>query len=415
MPDRSERRAISAMPNRRQRRAAVPLGILAALLVSAPISAADHARPKVVSMVPVQGSIRAQPWTSIVLRFSEPVASAAGATLTRVGSAGAVAASISLASDGRRLTIDPTADLDIGARYRVRLPGTIRDRAGNALAAWSATFAVTSEPAAHHGPHFSYRKDLPVSAWHVPQDELPFAATMGVSIVVKKFTADDDPVAYLDAAAMIGVRVLAGFDYIYQDGTPDLAAAAAIASRLRGHPGLYGFLAATEPEAYDLSGGELRDLYRAYKSADPSRKVMLSLGNLRSFPAWAPRHLGPGMADAVICEWYPVVMRSPANPDGWTSGSAAILTAFRAALDRVAPRMPVWGSIAVHTYLPGARRSPSLAEMADEARDQFRYVGAVGLSVYPWHTGTYQNDLRRDLRRQSWFTELINAVRAGTL
>ena len=44
----SEQRAASVTPDRRQRRAPVLLGVLAALLVGAPVSAADHVRPKVV-------------------------------------------------------------------------------------------------------------------------------------------------------------------------------------------------------------------------------------------------------------------------------------------------------------------------------------------------------------------------------
>ena len=210
-------------------------------------------------------------------------------------------------------------------RYRVRLPGTIKDGAGNALAPWTATFSVTTEPVAHRGPAFSYRTDLPVSAWHVPRAELPLAAVMGVSIVIKKFAAGEDPTSYLDYAAMVGMQVIVGFDYIYQDGSPDLALARSLAEKVSGHPALYGFLAVTEPEAYGLSRSDLRALAQAYRSADPTRKIVLSLGNVRQFPSWAPSHLGPGIADVVICEWYPVVARSAANPDGWTSGSARIL------------------------------------------------------------------------------------------
>ncbi len=126
----SEQRAASVTPDRRHRRASVLFGVLAAVLVGTPVSAADHVRPKVVSMVPGQGSLRAQPWTSIVVRLSEPIKSAAGATLNPIGDATPVAAVVSLSKDGRRLTIDPADDLDIGLRYRVRLPGTIRDRRG---------------------------------------------------------------------------------------------------------------------------------------------------------------------------------------------------------------------------------------------------------------------------------------------
>ncbi len=376
--------------------------------------AAEPLRPSVASVSPGGGKLDVQPWSPIVIRLAKPIRSTAGIGVAPIAGP-AVSAAVTLGPDRRTVTIRPTEHLEIGQAYRVMVPAAMVDPADRAAVPWTSTFLVTSEPVAHVGPAFTYPRDAVISAWHVPAVDLPLVATMGVTVIVKKFNRTDDPTTYLDEAAMVGVKVLVGFDYVYEDGSPDLAEARSLARSLKGHPALYGFLAATEPEAVGLTRAQLQGLYRAFKAGDPNAVVMLSLGNARLFPTWAPTHLGPGTADAVICEFYPVVSRSVENPDGWTSGSDRILQAWRATLDAVMPGTPVWGSIAVHTYRPGERRSPSLAEMADEARDQFRYTDAVGLSVYPWNTPSYLDDLRRDPTRQAWFTELVNAIRAGTL
>jgi len=375
----------------------------------------DGERPTITAVSPAAGTQRAQPWQPIVLRASEPVRSAAGIHLVEQATGRRVAAIGTIGPDHRTITVRPMADLAVNTVYRVVAPPSIHDRAGNRLEPWSATFATTSEPYAHPGPAFRYDPQLPVSIWHVPAQDLPLAATTGASIVIKKFQRGDDIKAYLAAARMAGLQVLVGLDWIYRDGHPDLAAARAVAKALAGDPALYGFLSVTEPESYPLSRADLEALDRAYKSADPTVAVVVSLGSLRTFATWGPTHFGPGIADVVICEWYPVVARSAANPDGWTADSAGILSDWHALLERLAPGTPVWGSIAVHAYPPGQRRSPSLAEMADEARDQFRYADAAGLSVYPWTTGTYENDLRRDPRRQGWLTDLVVAILSGTL
>jgi hypothetical protein len=338
----------------------------------------------------------------------------ARATL-RDGVTGAlVPASLVEIEGGLTLRFTPTARLQVDHPYAISIPATTRDRAGNPLRSRQVDFRTTSEPYVHTGPVFSYRRDMPVSMWHVPRDDLPLVASLGVRLVIKKMNREDDVVGYLDRAQAAGVKVLFGFDWVYADGL-DLAGARAVATSIAGHPALYGILAVTEPEQTALTRTQLRSLYATYKRVLPTRPVMASLGSVRRFPGWARTHWGPGIADAVVCEWYPIVRPGVAHPTGWITDSTSYLRAWKRALDATAPGTPVWGSVAIHRYDKSRRRSPNAGEVADQARDVFRHVGATGLSIYPWNTASYENDLRRDPERQAMISRLVRAIRAGTL
>jgi hypothetical protein len=373
----------------------------------------DRDRPT-VRVTPSPGSAGVQPWSSIVVRFDEWVRDAARTTLLDGITGAVVPASLVEIDEGQILRITPRDRLQVDHPYAIAMPPTARDRAGNSLRSRHVDFQTSSEPYAHTGPSFSYRRDMPVSVWHVPRDDLPLVAALGATVVIKKLNRGEDVLGYLDAAKMAGVKALLGFDWVYEDGL-DLGAAKGIARSIARHPALYGILAVTEPEQTDLSRTELRALYRAYKGVLPRRPVMASLGSIRDFPGWARTHWGPGIADAVICEWYPVVRPSRRHPTGWVSGSTSYLRAWKRALEATAPDTPVWGSIAIHRYDLARRRSPNAGEVADQARDAFRYLGATGLSIYPWNTAAYENDLRRDPARRAMINRLVGAILAGTL
>ncbi|MBL8488168.1 MAG: Ig-like domain-containing protein, partial [Rhodocyclaceae bacterium] len=112
----------------------------------------DKTAPAVASFDPADNAIGAMPTGNIVLTFSEKVRLGTGAILLKNG-AGAtvesfdVATSSRLSVSGATVSIDPSADLGINAKYSVVFAaGTVKDLAGNAYAG-TGTYDFTTQGA----------------------------------------------------------------------------------------------------------------------------------------------------------------------------------------------------------------------------------------------------------------------------
>ncbi len=94
----------------------------------------DTTRPTVTSKTPTTRAYRTANFTA---RFSERVTgvSARSMRIYRTGYATALRAKVTLSGDGRRATLNPSRNLKVGKYYTVKLSSTIKDRAGNSLAA----------------------------------------------------------------------------------------------------------------------------------------------------------------------------------------------------------------------------------------------------------------------------------------
>jgi CotH kinase protein/Bacterial Ig-like domain/Lamin Tail Domain/Fn3 associated/Chitobiase/beta-hexosaminidase C-terminal domain len=101
----------------------------------------DTTPPTVVSVSPVAGATGAATGVVPAVTFSEPVAPAAGVTLAVDGGA-TVATGVAV---GSTVTLTPSAALLPGTTYRITVPTTTKDAAGNAIAtAFTATFTTAA-------------------------------------------------------------------------------------------------------------------------------------------------------------------------------------------------------------------------------------------------------------------------------
>jgi spore germination protein YaaH len=92
--------------------------------------------------------------TAVTARFSEPVTGVSGSSFTLVDgvTGGAVNATVSYDVTSRLATLRPAAPLTGGHWFRAALSNAIRDGAGNALAARSWAFDVSTPGNSYYGP-----------------------------------------------------------------------------------------------------------------------------------------------------------------------------------------------------------------------------------------------------------------------
>ena len=87
----------------------------------------------------------AVPSQNVVAKFSEPVVGVTNATfkVRKKGTTKALAAVISMSADRKKATLNPSATLQRGKQYIVKLTSGIKDDKGNPLVTKSWTFSVS--------------------------------------------------------------------------------------------------------------------------------------------------------------------------------------------------------------------------------------------------------------------------------
>lgn len=358
------------------------------------------------------------PWeTRVAVQFSEKVRGVSAATLTlrdtRTGEA--VAGAVSYEQYTASAVFVPAAPLWAGHLYRVLVGTGISDPVGNPLEPSSWTFRARPLGSARPAPVAEIPRKVPMTMWHVPMGDLETVAALGIDLVIRKFHSGAEAATYLDAAGRAGLRVIAGFDDVHAGGVVRTGLIGPLLAPIRDHPALYGYLALTEPNLSGIDLTEMRRVYAAYKKADPARPVLVSMGLIGEFGT-AGNPWGSGVADIVLAEWYPIVYPSAVAPHGWRIDTPSVLTRFRDVVERATPGLPIWLVAQGHEYRPANRRSPTEAELADQVRDAFRYLGASGVTFYPWSgISAFENDFGRDVALQDALHQVIGAVRARTL
>lgn len=116
---------------------------------SAPAPAGDTTAPTVASMRPADGATGIGRYANVAATFSEEMDKAtltpSTMTLVKAGSTTPVTAKVTTSTDGKTVTLDPSARLARGAKYTATIKGGtsgVKDKAGNPLAAdkvWSFT------------------------------------------------------------------------------------------------------------------------------------------------------------------------------------------------------------------------------------------------------------------------------------
>jgi hypothetical protein len=101
----------------------------------------DTLKPRVTKKTPAK---TAKPTSNFVVTFSEPVSGVTSSTMRLFvdGRTTAMPAKVTLSANRRVATLNPTANLKVGKKYRVRLTSAIKDPVGNQLAAYTWAVAV---------------------------------------------------------------------------------------------------------------------------------------------------------------------------------------------------------------------------------------------------------------------------------
>jgi hypothetical protein len=117
--------------------------------------AGDAVAPVVVDRGPTPGAASAPQGSTVTVRFSEPMdpSTLTPATVTLAPAAGgaAVPATVTVSTDGRSASLDPSSDLAASTGYRVSVSTAARDLAGNPLAA-AATWTFTTRAPVRYEP-----------------------------------------------------------------------------------------------------------------------------------------------------------------------------------------------------------------------------------------------------------------------
>lgn len=202
-------------------------------------------------------------------------------------------------------------------------------------------------------------------------------------ILVKNFGAGSTPVAYLDAAARCGARVVVHFS----EAVEHPGRIPALVASVRDHPALYGYLTAKEPSLVGIGATRLRALATAFHRADPVHPVVLLLADLPGVGT-ARNPLDARMADVVMFDWYPVSRR------GYRAGSCATLAhASAVARDRGAR---VWIMVQAHRYDAGGKVSPTAAQMRRQVAEAVTCARAGTVVAHIWAHAAYESDLARN-------------------
>ena len=246
--------------------------------------------------------------------------------------------------------------------------------------------------------------------WEVPPTDIAGLGSPRSQIIVKSFSPGMNVVAYLDKAKAYGQKVAVYFmDTVdYATGTIYPSRIKAWVDKIKTHTALYGYLSVKEPSWNHISLTEMRTLYKAYKAADPTHRVIALLGDVPHFGSTA-NPWSTGVANMLWVDWYPVT---------WSRGYIATASTWfpkvRSYVDRVTPGTPIFLMVQGHGYRAGDRRTPSAAQLEREVRDGFTYLKANGILFHTWNNPRYDTDLKRNTALWSTVRSIMSRVRAGT-
>jgi hypothetical protein len=259
-------------------------------------------------------------------------------------------------------------------------------------------------------PVAAYSTATPFGLWEVPILDIAGLGTPRPTVLVKAFSPGMNPVRYLDEARSHGYQVV-----VYFTNTVDYGSGAVYPSRVRpwvdqvkGHPALFGYLSVKEPSWSGVSLTEMRALYTAYKAADPNHRVIALLGDIPHFGTKANRW-GPGAADMLWLDWYPVTYSR-----GYINTASTWFPKVRKYVKTVTPGTRIWLMVQGHGYRPGDRKTPTARQLARQVRDGFTYLRAKGILFHTWNNPRYDSDLKRNAALWGAARSIIGKVRAGT-
>jgi hypothetical protein len=246
--------------------------------------------------------------------------------------------------------------------------------------------------------------------WEVPVGDVDNLGTPRMNIIVKAFSPGMDPVNYLNTAKANGMMVAVYFtDTVdYAKGTVYPSRIKAWVDKIKGHPALFGYLSVKEPSWSGISLTEMRSLYKAYKTADPSHRVIALLGDVPHFGSTA-NPWSTGVANMLWVDWYPVTYSR-----GYIGTASTHFPKVRAYVNKVTPGVPIWLMVQGHGYRAGDRRTPSATELQRQVRDGFTYLNANGILFHTWNNPNYDTDLKRNSSLWSTARSIVGKVRAGT-
>ncbi len=230
------------------------------------------------------------------------------------------------------------------------------------------------------------------AAWEVPVADIAGLGSPRPTILVKAFSPPMNPVTYLDEAAKYRQRVLVYFtDTVnYSAGTIKTSVIPGWVAKVKNHPALYGYLSVKEPSWNGISLAEMRSLYQAYKSVDPSHPVVALLGDTPHFGT-SPNPWATGVANVLWVDWYPVTYRR-----GYIGAASVNFPKIKSYVAATTPGTPIWLMVQGHGYPAGDQRTPTAAELRRQVSDGFRYLGAAGIAFYTWKNPLYSSDFARN-------------------
>jgi hypothetical protein len=234
------------------------------------------------------------------------------------------------------------------------------------------------------------------AGWEVPVMDIAVLGSPRPTLLVKAFSPSTQTpapvVRYLDEAAKYRQRVLLYFvDTVnYSAGTINTSVIPGWVAKVKNHPALYGYLSVKEPSWNRISLAEMRSLYQAYKSADPSHPVVALLGDTPHFGTSA-NPWATGVANVLWVDWYPVTIRR-----GYLGAASVNFPKIKSYVTATTPGTPIWLMVQGHGYPAGDLRTPTAAELRRQVSDGFRYLGAAGIAFYTWKNPLYSSDFARN-------------------
>ena len=243
----------------------------------------------------------------------------------------------------------------------------------------------------------------------------------GFNIVMKSASGPNNAVNYLNAAQRCGLKVIMSFPAtvnhelgrVYPSKVPYWV------NLVKNHPALYGYLTVKEPSWNGLNPTEIRSIYSAYHKADPTHPVVAIFGDIPHFNMVGNRW-GPGMADILVVDWYPV---ETSNNGCSRTGTHYITTGpkhftrVRSIVATKTPGTPVWLMAQTHKNLNPSchkKQGPTELLLRRQVREALRYLGATGIAFHTWSNANYQRDERRSAATVRWMRTIANQVHAGT-
>ena len=243
----------------------------------------------------------------------------------------------------------------------------------------------------------------------------------GFTHVMKNAAGPNNAMNYLNAAQRCGLKVIFLFPDTVNHSTGKVypSRVAKWVKLVKNHPALFGYLTVKEPSWNHITSAEVRSLYSAFHKADPSHPVIALYGDIPHFGdrgnTW-----GPGKADILIVDWYPVeTNRNGCSRTGYdvqTTGPKH-LKHVRALVDSRTPGTPIWLMVQTHKNLAPAchkKQRPTEAQLRKQVRDGFTYGKVSGIAFHTFDNSGYNSDERRDPTMVGWMRTIANQVHADT-